>query len=158
MLYFDSKKNTGKILKTRNFVLIGVWQPWPGFIGHNFERPPVLYDQMSKTFLPPQRSCGKVMFLHLSVSHSVHRGGICHTPRQTPSYLVHVGIHTPRPVHVGMGYTPSPLGGINKRAVRILLECILVMVRSSGPSFKIQSHSSEVYPSVNVLKCLVRRI
>ena len=25
----------------------------------------------------PQRSCGKVMFLHQSVSHSVHRGGLC---------------------------------------------------------------------------------
>ena len=27
------------------------------------------------TFYRPQRSCGKVMFLHLSVSHSVHGGG-----------------------------------------------------------------------------------
>ena len=26
--------------------------------------------------LPPARSCGKVMFLHLSVSHSVHGGGV----------------------------------------------------------------------------------
>ena len=28
-------------------------------------------------FYCPQRSCGKVMFLHMSVSHSVHRGGLC---------------------------------------------------------------------------------
>ena len=28
-------------------------------------------------FYGPQRSCGKVMFLHLSVSHSVHRRGVC---------------------------------------------------------------------------------
>ena len=28
-------------------------------------------------------SCGKAMFLHLSVSHSVHRGGWCTPPRQT---------------------------------------------------------------------------
>ena len=33
----------------------------------------------------PQRSCGKAMFLHLSVSHSVHRGGV--------SASVHAGIH-----------------------------------------------------------------
>ena len=33
-----------------------------------------------------KRSCGKVMFLHLSVSHSVHRG---------VSAPVHAGIHTP---------------------------------------------------------------
>ena len=35
----------------------------------------------------PQRSCGKVMFLHLSVSHSVHRGrGVCgrHPQAETP--------------------------------------------------------------------------
>ena len=34
----------------------------------------------------PQRSCGKVMFLHLSVSHSVHEG---------VSASVHAGIHPP---------------------------------------------------------------
>ena len=35
-----------------------------------------------------KRSCGKVMFLHLPVSHSVHRGRmythLANTPRQTP--------------------------------------------------------------------------
>ena len=30
-------------------------------------------------FYRPQLSCGKVMFLHLSVSHSVHRGGVWQT-------------------------------------------------------------------------------
>ena len=29
---------------------------------------------IKEVFYHPQRSCGKVMFLHLSVSHSVHRG------------------------------------------------------------------------------------
>ena len=29
------------------------------------------------SYYRPQRSCGKVMFLHLSVSHSVHRVGLC---------------------------------------------------------------------------------
>ena len=45
------------------------------------------------------QSCGKVMFLHLSVSHSVHRGGVCvwadtpPHPRQTPvSHSVHRGV------------------------------------------------------------------
>ena len=35
-------------------------------------------------FYRPQRSCGKVMFLHLSVSHSVHRGLSGRPPGQTP--------------------------------------------------------------------------
>ena len=37
-------------------------------------------------FTVRKRRCGKVMFLHLSVSHSVHRG---------VSASVHAGIHTP---------------------------------------------------------------
>ena len=58
-----------------------------------------------------KRSCGKVMFLHLSVSHSVHRGGISLTETPSPD------IDPPRD-------TP-PLYG-KERVVRILLECILV--------------------------------
>ena len=57
-----------------------------------------------------KRSCGKVMFLHLSVSHSVHGGCISqHALGQTPPpqcmlihthpWQVHAGIHTPCPVH-----------------------------------------------------------
>ena len=55
-------------------------------------------------FYRPQRSCGKGMFLHLSVSHSVHRGGCVYPsmhwgrhprpPRQTPP-----GRHTPSADH-----------------------------------------------------------
>ena len=58
-----------------------------------------------------KRSWGKVMFLHLSVSHSVHRGGVCPSacwdtpPRQTP----------PR-------QTPSPQ---QTNTAGILLECFL---------------------------------
>ena len=33
----------------------------------------------------PQRSCGKVMFLHLSVSHSVHRVCVGQTPSPLPA-------------------------------------------------------------------------
>ena len=90
-------------------------------------------------FYRPQTKFVKVMFLHLSVSHSVHRGE--YLGRYTPP-----GRYTPRQVHTLAGtspsrYTPwqvqSPLGRytppgnacwdtVNKRAVRILLECILV--------------------------------
>ena len=67
------------------------------------------------TFYRPQWSCGKVMFLHLSISHSVHRGCLPPPYRQTPPWAdtpwadtplpsacldtllcpVHAGIHTP---------------------------------------------------------------
>ena len=33
--------------------------------------------QSPRIFTARKRSCGKVMFLHPSVSHSVHRGGLC---------------------------------------------------------------------------------
>ena len=71
------------------------------------------------------------MFLHLSVSHSVHRGNVSASvhagitpppradtpmgrhlppgqpPRQTPPFPVHAGIHTP-PSQCMLGYTPPP--------------------------------------------------
>ena len=67
-------------------------------------------------FTVRKRSCGKVIFLHLSVSHSVHRGvcipactgqtppfpgetpSLIDTPRgQTPPYSVDAWRHTPSP-------------------------------------------------------------
>ena len=69
----------------------------------------------------PQRSCGKVMFLHLSVSHSVHRGGsasgsgggVCHTPpcADTPLGRYPLSRHTPGQTfplarHPPLGQTP----------------------------------------------------
>ena len=48
-------------------------------------------------FTVRKRSCGKVMFLHLSVSHSVHRG---------VSAPVHAGIHTPLGRHPTRRQTP----------------------------------------------------
>ena len=82
----------------------------------------------------PQRSWGKVMFLHVCVCDSVHREG---------SASVHAGIHPSRsrtppqeetrkthpPGRNQEDTPPEPcmLGDTgNKRAVRILLECILV--------------------------------
>ena len=55
-------------------------------------------------FTVRKRSCGKVMFLHLFVSHSIHRGGV-HP----------LGRH--------------PLRRPLQRTVRILLECILVLLK-----------------------------
>ena len=67
-----------------------------------------------------KRSYGKVMFLHQSVSHSVHRGvylSACSDTHPPP------GRHTPPP-----GQTPPPPadGHCSGRTVRILLECFLV--------------------------------
>ena len=58
----------------------------------------------------PKTKLRKVMFLHLSVSHSVHKG-VVYTPQED----------TPNP----QADTPPPRWPLN-RAVRILLECILV--------------------------------
>ena len=55
-----------------------------------------------------KRSCIKVMFLHLSASHSVHCGG-------GVSASVHAGMHRPE-------QTPPP-----QRTVRILVEFFLVL-------------------------------
>ena len=104
----------------------------------------------------PQRSCGKVMFLHLSVSHSVHRGSVypsmhCsdtpswadisqHALGQTPppgqTYpSMHWGRHPLLGRHIPActgadtlrGQTPPPpWRRLLLRTARILLECILV--------------------------------
>ena len=96
-------------------------------------------------FTVRKRSCGKVMSLHLCVSHSVHRG---------VSTSVHAGIHTPpwaetpwadtptsRQTPRAWAWTrtpprqrspwadtpsPSPSRPLLLRTVRILLECIMV--------------------------------
>ena len=82
------------------------------------------------TLFPLQRSCGKLMFLHLSVSHSVHRGVSASGPRgwdvathppgrhspwadtpgqtppgQTPPWANTPLADTPCPVHVGIWST-----------------------------------------------------
>ena len=87
--------------------------------------------------------------LHLSVSHSVHRGDFCHTPAgrhptgKTPPWADTLSADTPQADTPGQ---TTPLGRhpqadtprqtpllrsacwdmVNKRAVCILLECILV--------------------------------
>ena len=47
-------------------------------------------------FTARKRSCGKVMFLHLSVSHSVHMGVGVQPPRQTLLDRHRLGRHPPR--------------------------------------------------------------
>ena len=74
----------------------------------------------------PQRSCGNVIFLHLSVSHSVHREEVSATPpRQTPP-----GQTTP-------SLCSACWDMVNKRTVRILLECILVYNKFSFNTFRL---------------------
>ena len=102
-----------------------------------------------KRYYRPQKKFAKVMFLHLSVSHSVQGGSTW--PGQIPPRQVHPRAGTPsRAGHPPGRYTPwqvHPLPPrastaprqvhppshsacwdmVNKRAVRIPLECILVL-------------------------------
>ena len=66
----------------------------------------------------PQRSCAKVIFLHVSVILSTAGG----------SAPLHAGVYSPRPkadTPLDQKQTP-PWDTVNERPVRILLECILV--------------------------------
>ena len=77
-------------------------------------------------FYRPQRSCGKVMFLHLYVSHSIYRG------RGYPLGR-HPQADTPRQISPGSNPTwadPPPLSSrwVLQQTVRILLECIFVYI------------------------------
>ena len=82
----------------------------------------------NRTFYRPQRSCGKVMFLHLSVSHSVHRGrGV--SVRETPW----TETHQQRSPQTETPQTETPMDRdpplySNEQAVHILLKCILVNI------------------------------
>ena len=81
-----------------------------------------------------KRSCRKVMFLHLSVSHSVHRGVSAQcmlgytppraeTPGQTPPGQTPPWADTP-PEPPSQKHTPPPTA----TAVSILLECFFVHI------------------------------
>ena len=87
---------------------------------------------------PYPQSCGKIMFLHLSVSRSVHRDrGSLYDVNFLSGYLVPCsfqGVSVSGPMSlvfvqgVSLTETPqteTPLYG-KERAARILLECILV--------------------------------
>ena len=107
-------------------------------------------------FTARKRSCWKVMFLHLSVSHSVHGGGVCPSacwdtpppppPRQTPPWAD----------------TNLPLGRrLLLRMVRILLECILVqlinMTGSSSTLYELTGRLSQNFETARLKdKCFAR--
>ena len=109
---------------------------------------------MKLGYLPPaNKVCGKVMFLHVSVilftrgdvhgmyaplpraplphMHPVmHAPPAIHDPCYTcpPSPVTHAPCHTcPPPCTPPWQHGPPPNDMVNERAVRILLECILVL-------------------------------
>ena len=101
----------------------------------------------------PQRSCGKVMFLHLSVSHSVHEG---------VSASVHAGIHppgrytrsryTPRQVHPpgtppwqGHPLADTPPGRYTHTPGRY-----------THPPWQVHTHPRQVHPPRRSLQRTVR--
>ena len=73
------------------------------------------------------------MFLHLSVSHSVHRWGCL--PQCMMGYIPQEAADTPLEADTPPPEADTPsvqcmLGDTgNKRAIRILLECILVVIK-----------------------------
>ena len=79
--------------------------------------------QMSNSFYRPQRSCGKVMFLHLCVI--VFTGGLC--PGGSLSGGSLWGFSVQGGLCLWGSLSGRPLLYGNVRAVRILLECILVI-------------------------------
>ena len=69
-------------------------------------------------FLPPANQVAKVMFFHLSVSHSVHRG------EGGMQACGHALMHAPLQKRTDPWWILPDT--VNERVVRILLECILV--------------------------------
>ena len=65
------------------------------------------------------------MFLYLSVSRSVHRGGVFASGPRGCLPLVQGDVH-PLGTHPQATPPPAQWDTVNKRGVRILLECILV--------------------------------
>ena len=87
-----------------------------------------------KWYLPPANEVwGKVMFSHLSISHSVHGLGVsvwCHFLSGCLVPCSFGGVSVPGPMSLGEGVCPGVSLGkppeSEKWAVRILLECFLV--------------------------------
>ena len=96
-------------------------------------------------FYHPQHSCGKLMFSQACVKNSVHRRGCvshaccppgheCPQAHMPPGHAhssrhAHLWAHMPPGTHTPTMHTPQILrDAVNERAVRILLEYILVMI------------------------------
>ena len=92
----------------------------------------VNYFTFAVVYYRPQTKFAKAMFLHLSVSHSV-RGGVCLStcldtpPKQTTPWEADTPEDADPPWKADTPPAQCMLGDTgNKRAVSILLECILV--------------------------------
>ena len=99
-----------------------------------------------------QRSCGKAIFLHLSVSHSIH-GGVCHThplDRQIPlgqtllgrpSWAdTHLGRHHPGQTPPSPGQTP-PMGRHHLWADTPPAQCMLVCGQQARGTYPTGMHT-----------------
>ena len=78
---------------------------------------------MIQCYYRPQTKCGKVMFLHLPVSHSVQKGDV--SQHAMGRGCTRPGIQPPNQTPTPRQTPPTPRWAL-KRAVLILLECILV--------------------------------
>ena len=88
-------------------VQLTVIQSASGLGNHPYQRSnwTVMDDNMYKLYYRPQQSCGKVMFLHLSVSFSVHMGACI--PRMPPCHACPPSACTPPlPCMPPQPYTP----------------------------------------------------
>ena len=83
-------------------------------------------------FYRPQRSCGKVMFLHLSVSHSVH-WGVC-VPACTTGHMT-------RGISVGGG---SLSRGVSVQDLGVSVQDWEVSVQGGGPLSRVGGSLSRV--------------
>ena len=86
-----------------------------------FRQVRLIISPSTKLIPPANEVCSKVMFLHASVILST--GWAC-VPHMSPCHTCPLAIHAPLP-HTPLPRTP-PHHMVNERAVRILLECILV--------------------------------
>ena len=114
------------------------------------------------------------MFLYLSVSHSVHRADTpwADTPQADTLYPMHAMIHPPAQVMLGytplnsayrdthppaqcmLGYTPlcsACQDMVNKRPIRIPLECILVMCYSGNDIYSLNFVANTVELSLSLI-------
>ena len=78
--------------------------PDPGFPRWGTPTPE---DGVKTDYYHPQTKFAKVMFLHLSLSHSVHRGGGVPGQVHPPDRYTPLGRYTPRQAHPLVRYTPQ---------------------------------------------------
>ena len=112
----------------KNIVVVKCWQTlihsrFPAFFKHGRLQLWLIHSRFPGFFYRPQTKFAKVMFLHLSVSHSVHGGGVCLSacwdthPSRLPWEQIspHLRADTHHPAQCMLGDTG------NKQAVCILL-------------------------------------